>query len=208
MRWCGLTFVVVRCRSPVAGCEYGAVTEGDVELLCAHCSLQDLNQINNSLGGEAATKDTALCVVATPCEDGPLGTVVRDMLVFASECKNQVAEDERVLREAKKRDAENAANPQFKKQQQQLSRGHASSGNMEALERVWDREALSMLSKCVRRYPAGSPNRWVSITNYMNDQLKPTHPKDASVMWLFEVDECLRAAHNAVKNMTSSSAAK
>ncbi len=45
---------------------------------------------------------------------------------------------------------------------------------------------------CVNRYPAGVANRWQSITNYMNVQLKPTVS--------FSQEECLRFAYKLANN--------
>jgi hypothetical protein len=44
--------------------EYGIITEADVEILCANCELEDLNTMNNGMGGEPASKDPELFQIA------------------------------------------------------------------------------------------------------------------------------------------------
>ena len=44
--------------------EYGVVTEQDLEVVTASASLDELNNMNNALGGEPATKDTSLLTPA------------------------------------------------------------------------------------------------------------------------------------------------
>lgn len=41
---------------------YGILTEEDMELLCSTCSIQEIDLMNSSMGGEAATKDTSLFI--------------------------------------------------------------------------------------------------------------------------------------------------
>lgn len=154
--------------------EYGIVSTADVELICANCDVQDLTDMNDAMGGEPATKDNALINVAG-------FAVVNEKLERVKEIAEQQAEDERIAREAKKREAEDKA-----------AADRRGKNQKPVEEREWTRDSLSMLSKCVARYPAGSPNRWQSITNYMNVQLKPTDS--------YTQDELLRTAYNLAHN--------
>ncbi len=142
-----------------AGGEYGILSTPDVELLCAHCKLEDLTELNNAMGGEPASKDVALVQAA-----GFDAVIAKVEAVKALEA--QAKEDEIIEREARKREAEDKAAADKKK-------SGGKGGDAPAAEREWTRDELSMLSKSVARYPAGSPNRWQSITNYMNVQVKP-----------------------------------
>ena len=58
--------------------------------------------------------------------------------------------------------------------------------------RTWNREELSALAKAVAKYPSGLGQRWVAVCNNLNDLLKPANP--------YTVEECMKAAHDAVKN--------
>jgi DnaJ family protein C protein 2 len=153
--------------------EYGILSVADVETLCTHCKLEDLNALNEAMGGEAATKDNSL--VKTEGFE-----FVTSKVAEVKELENQVKEDEMITREAKKREADDKSSSEKSKKGQPV------------VEREWTRDILSMLSKSVARYPPGSPNRWQSITNYMNVQLKPTVS--------FTQDELLRAAYNLAHN--------
>ena len=138
--------------------EYGILSDADVETLCNHCKLEDLNEVNNALGGEPASKDNNLVKI-----DG--FQVAIDKVAHLKALENQAAEDEQIAKEAKKREAEDKATAEKKGKK---------GADVVVVEREWSREELSTLAKSVSRYPAGSANRWVSITNYMNVQLKPT----------------------------------
>lgn len=152
--------------------EYGIVSSADVELLCAHSKLEDLNEMNDAMGGEPASKDVSLVLAAG-------FDVVIAKVNAVKVLHEQAQEDERIAREAKKRESEVVADRRPKK------------GAVPA-ERTWTRDDYSMLAKCVARYPPGSPTRWVSITNYMNVQLKPTE--------LYTQDELIRAAYVLAHN--------
>jgi DnaJ family protein C protein 2 len=155
--------------------EYGIISTADVELLCAHCKLEDLNEMNNAMGGEAASKEASLVV-----QDG--FAVVTAKVEQVKIIQTQAAEDELIAREAKKREAEDKAAAERRNKKTAAA----------PTEREWSRDELSMLSKSVARYPAGVPNRWQSITNYMNVQLKPTES--------YSQDELLRAAYVLAHN--------
>lgn len=158
--------------------EYGVVSTADVELLCAHCKLDDLNEMNNAMGGEPATKDNALVQVAG----------FPSVIAKVEEVKvlnEQALEDEQIAKEAKKREAEEKAAAERK------GKKAATTAGVPA-EREWSRDECSMLSKCIARYPAGSANRWVSITNYMNVQMKPAES--------YTQDELIRTAYLLAHN--------
>lgn len=82
--------------------EYGIITEADVEVLCANCEIEDLNIMNTALGGEPAVKDGALFLVGGVEE---VVSRVARMQGLAAE----VIEDERIAKDAKKREALEAA---------------------------------------------------------------------------------------------------
>ncbi|RYH10782.1 hypothetical protein EON65_39165, partial [archaeon] len=152
--------------------EYGVVSSADLELLCNHASLEVLNEINEGMGGEAATKDSSLFKAA-----GMDNVLVK--VNDAKEAAEVAMEDEKIAREAKKRESEEKAAAEKR------AKGHV-------VEREWTRDDLSMLSKCCNRYPAGTPSRWTLVVNYMNVQLKPAD--------LFHQDEVIRAAFMLARN--------
>mmetsp|Transcript_6589 Transcript_6589/g.11060 ORF Transcript_6589/g.11060 Transcript_6589/m.11060 type:complete len:519 (+) Transcript_6589:58-1614(+) len=155
------------------GGEYGILTDAEVELVCANCSMDELNKMNDSMGGEAASKDSAL-VKAEGFE------VVKSMLVAVRAKSEQAVEDEQITKDAKKREQEDKANAGRSPVKK------ASGATAAVEEKTWTTEQLDALSMCLGRYPAGSSNRWVMITNYINVKLNP--PKS------FSVEETMRAA--------------
>lgn len=148
--------------------EYGILTEAEVELLCSNCNMDDLNAMNDAMGGEPASKDSALVQVAG-------FDVVRAKLVAAAGKSGEAAEDEQIAKDAKKREAED------KLKAKKVAPGAAVE------EKVWADAELEALKMCVSRYPAGQANRWVSITNYINVKFNPAVS--------YTQDEVLRAAY-------------
>lgn len=153
--------------------EYGVISSADLDLLCNYSSLETLNEVNNAMGGEPATKDAALFQAAG-------ADTVTAKVNEAKLAHENTLEDEKITREAKKRESEEKAAAERR------SKGAA------APEREWNRDELSMLSKCVARYPPGTPNRWTAVVNYMNVQLKPVD--------LYHQDELLKAAFALSRN--------
>jgi DnaJ family protein C protein 2 len=151
--------------------EYGILTVADVELLCANCAIEDLNELVEALGGDAAAKEGASALLNIAGFDA-----AHNKVVVMKEINDQILEDERITKEAAKREKED-----------KIAADRRGTNKKVVEDRVWDRETLSMLSKCVSRYPAGLPARWASITNYLNVQIKPTES--------FTQDEVLRAAY-------------
>lgn len=159
--------------------EFGCVSAVDVELLCAHCNLEDLNTMNTALGGEAATKEG--------CEDLFTYAGFEDVCVkleYVHDLATQAQDDARIAKDIKKRESDEKSNP----------------SNRNKIVREWTRDILSCISKSSSRYPAGTPSRWELITNYVNDVCKPEV--------LFTQDEILRAAFNAKNNGASSMSTK
>lgn len=157
--------------------EYGIISAADVEILCAGSDLEDLNVMNAALGGAAASKDSSLFLIAGFDEVVP-------RLEFQKEKQNQAAEDERILKDARKREQEDA-------------RGGSKKGSATPAPREWTKEMLALLSKSALRYPAGFQNRWNMTAAYLNDQIPSADT--------FTADEVLIAAHKA--SLSSATAA-
>mmetsp|Transcript_30572 Transcript_30572/g.39397 ORF Transcript_30572/g.39397 Transcript_30572/m.39397 type:complete len:641 (-) Transcript_30572:232-2154(-) len=45
------------------------------------------------------------------------------------------------------------------------------------IENRWNKEELSWLAKGARKFPAGSANRWETVANYINQQMRLANPK-------------------------------
>lgn len=148
--------------------EYGILTEAEVELLCANCNMDDLNAMNDAMGGEPASKDSALVKVAG-------FDLVREKLAAAASKSGEAAEDEQIAKDAKKREAED------KLKSKKVVAGAAPE------DKQWTEAELAALKMCLSRYPAGQANRWVSIVNYINVKMAP------AVSYTYE--EVLRAAY-------------
>ena len=145
--------------------EYGLLSEEEMERICANCNLEVLNAMNDAMGGEPATKDASLLLV-----EG--ADSVRRLLEEAVSSTSQAEDDERIAKEARKRELEERSAPDRKKKPE---------------VRDWTASDNEVLERSLRRYPAGFPNRWVSVANYLNDQLKPEYS--------FDAEECLIAAY-------------
>jgi DnaJ homolog subfamily C member 2 len=157
---------------------YGILTDEEQEILCSNSSLEELNAMNDAMGGEPATKETSL-FQAEGVE------VVRSIFTNIKARKQEEAEAERLAREQKKAMASN-------------EKVKDTSGKV--AEREWSRENLSMLAKAVAKFPAGQADRWGLITKFMNDSIR-ANPS-------FSQDECVKAAFNAAKNMQGGMAKK
>lgn len=153
--------------------EYGIVTADEVEQICASCDMDDLNEMNNSMGGEPASKDQNLVVVAG-------FEVVKSKLVSVRAKSLEAAEDEQIAKDAKKREQAEKLNTKKPK---------ATNGNPE--EKAWTEDQISALKTCLKRYPAGSANRWVNIMNYVNVKTDPAVS--------FTQDEIVMAAYRMSK---------
>lgn len=132
---------------------YGILTDEEQEFLCANCSLEELNLMNDSMGSEPATKDPSVFI--------PEGAeVVKNLLVELKDRKSRELEEEKRAKEAKKASAvaEKTNDPKAE------------------IVREWSRDQLSFLAKGVAKFPAGQTNRWGLITQFMNDSLRPTVP--------------------------------
>jgi DnaJ family protein C protein 2 len=158
------------------GREYGILTDAEAELICSS-ELEDLNIMNNAMGGAAATKDSSAFIMAGTEE-------VLTRLTVLKERQNQEEEDKRMMEEARTREIANS--------EAAAAAGASSPSGREKPPRVWSRDTISLLAKAIMRYPAGFSNRWGMICNYMNDLLKPADP--------FTQEECVAAAFKASKN--------
>jgi DnaJ family protein C protein 2 len=154
--------------------EYGILTEAEVELLCAQCNMDDLNAMNDAMGGEPASKDASLLQ--------PAGfALVQEKVAEAKSRSGEGAEDEQIAKDAKKREAAD-----------KISAGKKSSAAGAVVDdKVFSDAELAAVKMCLKRYPAGSANRWTNITNYVNVKLNPAVS--------YTQDEVLRAAYKVSK---------
>lgn len=60
--------------------------------------------------------------------------------------------------------------------------------------RQWSREDLSTLAKALSKYPGGTRQRWVLISNLMNDRIRPEV--------LFTPEECTKGANMAMEHIS------
>jgi len=156
------------------GGEYGLMTADDCDLLCQSTETAELVKLNERMGGDAAVRDSSACVV----------TAVDDVLAQLQAVKKAIEHkrlEELKQTELRKKDHEKSA--------------LASSLKKKGVNREWTGEEFSMLSKGIRKFPAGTRQRWVTISNFMNDMLKPVVP--------YEKEECLQASQNAMKIMAN-----
>jgi DnaJ family protein C protein 2 len=166
--------------------EYGEFSAEDVELLCSSLPPEDLNSLNESLGGEVALLETAEkgafrhALAGTPALEAAIERVREGV-------RDRRAEEQRL------RQQELDAKEAFRREQDE--KAAAADKKAKGLDREWTRDELSMLSKCLTRFPAGTANRWECISNYMNLQLKPSK--------LYDKTECQKSATNAINFFAS-----
>lgn len=149
------------------------ISEEDVEILCSKLEAADLSDLNDSIGGAAALKDSSLLKQDLSSVLGKLEETKKAMAAAA-------AEEEAARERRRKEEADRASAAELKKK---------------GLDREWSRDDLSTLSKAIGKFPGGMRQRWVAVCNYMNDILKPETP--------FTKDECMKAAHNAMEHLAA-----
>eukprot|EP00286_Rhodomonas_abbreviata_P006958 CAMPEP_0181330972 /NCGR_PEP_ID=MMETSP1101-20121128/24224_1 /TAXON_ID=46948 /ORGANISM="Rhodomonas abbreviata, Strain Caron Lab Isolate" /LENGTH=508 /DNA_ID=CAMNT_0023440343 /DNA_START=21 /DNA_END=1544 /DNA_ORIENTATION=+ len=139
--------------------EYGILTDAEVEKICANCNMAELTTMNDAMGGEPASKDSSLVL--------PAGfDVVRSLLSTVVDKSGQAEEDEKIAKDAKKRESEDKV---IADRSARGKKGQATA----VVEKEWTQEQLDALRMCATRYPAGQATRWVSITNYINVKHSP-----------------------------------
>lgn len=150
--------------------EYGILSLDDAELFCTVYEYEELMEINDAFGGEAATKEPSLYKVEAT-------TFCMEKLAAL---KLKIEEDKEVERLAKET------------QKVLELEAKASGGDKKKVgDRDWSRDHMSMLAKAVAKNPAGLPNRWELVCKFMNDQLKPKIH--------FTQDEVIKVAMGAAK---------
>lgn len=130
--------------------EYGIVTTEECEVLCANCTMDQLTSMNDAMGGEAASKDSAIVKA-----DG--FPVVMEMFEKVKTVAAWLKEDEVIAKDAKKRESEDKVI---------IDRNRGKKGV--AAERDWSEDDANMLEICINRYAAGRAERWTLVANYMN----------------------------------------
>ena len=157
--------------SPVS--DYGCFSFDEIEtVLFTGCAPADINtNINEVLGGEAATKEGS---------------------TFINELNDETCES---ILSAIRKEIE-----MCKSKPKTTTSGSGNTGNngtaATGQNRVWTRDELSALSKCVKKFPAGTTNRWSTIATEMNTLMKANKSKT-----VYTMEECLKAANNTVKMM-------
>ena len=155
--------------------EYGMFSIDDIEnVMLTQSTMDDLNNINDILGGEAVVKDEGYIHSLSDEECNSIRTLIKEQV---NTCKN------RMKAAATPNNAAAVASA-------------AVSTTTAGIERQWNRDELSALAKAIKKFPAGAANRWVSIAQELNTVLKP----EAGA---YTVDECLRISHNIVKMMSN-----
>jgi DnaJ family protein C protein 2 len=132
--------------------EYGPFSNEELETIASSAELDDLREINIALGDKEAEKDNSLFKPAG------LEVVTAKLAKFAQVAAD-LLDDERITREARKREAEDKA---FKSPQKDKK------------TREWSSEDDDAVRSGLARYAVGHATRWQSICNFLNDKRKPT----------------------------------
>ncbi len=130
--------------------EYGILTDVELESITANANITELGKMTDALGGDAANKDTSKFKT-----EGI--TIIQTMLPVMLDKQNWVEEDERLQKDARKRDAEDKTKSQKGPE----------------ITREWNDDVKAHLSDAVSRYVVGHATRWPMITNYLNDRVQP-----------------------------------
>ena len=132
--------------------DFGSISTEDVELMLSNLTTDDVDMLNDAMGGVAAVKDADLL--------RPSGwDVVTSTVADVKERKASGQKDDGVYDESREKSIKSAVEKAAEKQ-----------------TRVWTTEELSALAKAVGKYPGGTGNRWTAVCNHMNDLLKPQEP--------------------------------
>lgn len=121
----------------------------DVEFLCSHLSVDDLQYLNSLLDGD---------------DDTVNNTALPDIRSCVDETKESVKSQKAI--KIKKRDAARVAD----KEKAQKEKAAASM-------KPWSKDELSALAKAVKKYPPGGANRWETIALFVNNLCKPEDPR-------------------------------
>jgi len=124
----------------------------DIELMLSNLTTDDVDMLNDAMGGVAAVKDSDLL-----CPAG--WEAVASTVIDVKERKASGRKDDGVYDESREKNIKSAIERTAEKQ-----------------TRVWTTEELSALAKAVSKYPGGTGNRWTAVCNHMNDLLKPQQP--------------------------------
>ena len=126
--------------------EYGIISEVDLEILCNKGNVDDLNTINNAMGGEPATKDSTLFIMAGTAE-------VLKMLEEVKLEANKDDEDDKIAKEIRRREA-----------------AIKSASNYKKVEKIWEDTDINQIKTALKMYPPSSNHveRWTKICNYVS----------------------------------------
>lgn len=165
--------------------EYGRFTGTQVDLLCNNVDFDGLTELNDSMGGKAAAKDSGVFQAAGI-------TKVLEELRRCDSIEARNKEDELIMRETKKRETEERNSPQ-----KAAAAAGGATGKRHPSEREWTDEQVAVLSEAIHRYRPGAPimvdskpiPRWTTVANFVNYQLiKGGGPLAGGS---FSPDECL-----------------
>ncbi|CAM9116279.1 unnamed protein product, partial [Ectocarpus fasciculatus] len=158
-------------------CEYGEFNFEHVEAVCTGYEPERLLYLVEGLGADLAMLKLPDAPEPTPVslEEG----LQRVRAAISAEAKGLKGAEaiEEAAKEAQR--------------EQQRQKAEEIENRKKGLDREWTRDDLSMLSKCLAKFPAGTGKRWDTICEYLNAQLKPSVA--------FEKSEVMHAAQNAMQ---------
>ena len=129
--------------------EFGFLTAADVDVIGATANMDDLTAMTEGCGGAAAEKDNSLFSAAG------VDTIKAKLNELAIR-NEELVDDERIAKDARKREAEEKAMRGKKPQ-----------------EREWESVNDDALMMALNRYAVGHATRWESIANLLTDKLAP-----------------------------------
>jgi DnaJ homolog subfamily C member 2 len=132
-----------------------------VEELCSAMSLHDLNELNDTL--EAKLTDDQLVAAAEEIRQKAEQVQAQKQ---QSELSLRAEEEEKKSQELERNQSESGAT--------KVTNGdnEASSSAQQLPKQPWTRDELSALAKAVKKYPAGSVNRWDTVAYFVNHTCK------------------------------------
>lgn len=147
--------------------EYGIISEKDLEILCEKGNIDDLNTLNNAMGGELASKDSSLFIMAGTAE------VLKKLEEVKVEA-NKDEEDDKIAKEIRRREA-----------------AIKSTSNYKKVEKVWNDDEISYILSALKLYPPASNHteRWTKISSYVSVKVSD----DA----VYGSDEIIKIAYRA-----------
>jgi len=157
----------------------------DMELICGQ-SMQEIQELNNEM----------INFFGNDYNENTNTEFSKEAIITLTDTIKTKVSDIKISRMSEKERQQKIR--QEKREQEKLR--DSKEKEMKLRESMWTKEELSALAKGVKKYPAGGANRWETISNFINNLVKPETPKTK--------DECIQQYNQITSNRAMSVANK